>query len=733
MRIYEVLIEYAASSLDRPFSYAYLGDQDIKKMSRVIIDFNNRPVCGVVINTIDNEETIEDYQKRTGYQVKYIQKVLDSEPLINEELSCLVDDVSSYYFCPKISVFLSMLPPSMKPSISSQKKPKISYETMVKTKDDFDYDGLTTKQAELLYRIASNGALKKSECSLSIINSLLKKNKIEIFYDEKNRFKFDEINKVEDLKLNDEQEEVLNEIYNTNDSIYLLEGVTGSGKTEVYLQLAKKIISDGKKVLILVPEISLSYMMVNRFQTRFDNIAVLHSELTPGERYDEYRRIRRGEVDIVIGARSAVFAPLENIGLVVIDEEHSETYKQEDQMPYYNALEVAKMRQKYHGFKLLLGSATPSLDSKSRALRGVYHQLYLKNRVNDLSLPEVELVNMSDFRNIDRESVLISVPLKNAIKERLENKEQTILLVNRRGYSPYVSCRKCGKVMKCPTCEVALTFHYETQKLSCHHCGYEQNMISECPKCGSDKVFKSGFGTEKIVQEVEKLFPSARVLRLDSDVSRKRKGAKEVLTSFENHQADILVGTQIVAKGHDFPKVTLVGVILADIGLAIPSFRASERTFSLITQAVGRAGRNGQGKAFIQTYQKDHFVIKTAASQDYFSFYNQEIVYRKLMQNPPYRYMCLLIVSGRDEDEVIDSIFEVEKYLKSHLNEEDNVSIIGPSELFLKVYNNQHRRKIVLKYKSYDVVKPLLEDLRLFFNKKSNINLIINIDPFEDY
>jgi len=733
MRIYEVLIEYAASSLNRPFSYAYLGDQQIQKMSRVIVDFNNRPICGVVVNIIEISETIEEYQNRTGYQVKFIQKVLDQEPLINEELSCLVDDISSYYFCPKISVFLSMLPPSMKPAISSQNKPKIAYDTLVRAVEGFNYEGLTTKQAELLYKIASHGHLKKSDCSLSIINSLLKKNKIEIFYEEKNRFKFDEISKIDDLILNEEQESILSEIYTSDDHIFLLEGVTGSGKTEVYLQLAKKIINDGKTVLILVPEISLSYAMVHRFQSRFDNIAVLHSELTPGERYDEYRRIKKGEVDIVIGARSAIFAPLQNIGLVVIDEEHSETYKQEDQMPYYNALEVAKMRQKYHDFKLVLGSATPSLDSKSRALRGVYHQLYLKNRVNNLPMPQVELVNMSDYHNIDRESILISVPLKNAIKERLEKKEQTILLVNRRGYSPYVSCRKCGKVMKCPTCEVALTYHYETQKLCCHHCGYEQNMITECPKCGSNKVFKSGFGTEKIVQEVEKIFPDARVLRLDSDVSKKRKAVSEVLSTFENHQADILVGTQIVAKGHDFPKVTLVGVILADIGLAIPSFRAAERTFSLINSAVGRAGRNGEGKAYIQTYQKDHFVITTAAAQDYSSFYNQEIIYRKLMQNPPYRYMCLLIISGRDEDEVISAIYEVENYLKSHLNEPDNVSIIGPSELFLKVYNNQHRRKIVLKYKNYNVIKPLLEDLRLFFNKKSNINLIINIDPFEDY
>lgn len=732
MKILEVLVEYSVSKLDHLFSYAYKYEDEIKPLCRVIVPFHNKKICGIIINIKDVNKSLDEYIKEVGYDVKEIISIIDKEPLINDELSLLSQEVANYYFAPRISVFFAMLPPSLKPNLSSIKKPKIAYESFVKPISD-DYDNLTIKQKELLYEIITKGCIKKSECSRSVLNSLIGKKKVEICLVEKKRFLLDNVEKKDNLILNEEQKKCYEEIINGDDLIYLLEGVTGSGKTEVYLQVAQKIIEEKKTVLMLVPEITLSYMMVNRFQERFNRIAVLHSKLTPAERYDEYRKIKNNEVDIVIGARSAIFAPLNNIGLLIIDEEHSETYKQEDQMPYYNALDVGKMRQKYHHFKIILGSATPSLESKSRALKGVYKQLYITKRANGVNLPNVKVIDMCDRRNITRESSLLSKPLIEALKERVNNKEQSILLVNRRGYSPFVTCKECGYLLKCPSCQVALTYHYETNKLVCHHCGFEEEMVNNCPKCNSNRIFKSGFGTEKIEMELKRIIPEAKILRLDSDITKKSNKVKDILDSFSSHQADILIGTQIVSKGHDFKDVTLSAIVLADIGLAIPSFKANERVFSLITQTIGRSGRNKNGEAFIQTYLKDNFVIKTALKQDYMTFYKNEIYYRKLLQNPPYTFTTLLLVSGENEDDVIDSIYEVKKYIEMYIENEENISIIGPSEMFIKKYMNQYRRKIILKYKDFEIVRPILSDLVLFFNKKNNIKLSINVNPYEDY
>lgn len=730
MKIYEVMIEYTSSALDRPFSYFYNGTKPLEKYFRVLVEFNHRKIIGIVTQ-IKEVESIEEYSKKTGFQIKSIIDVIDNVALINEELSLLAQDVAKYYYSPLISVYFAMLPPSLKPSLTSMNKPQISYETFLKVKEGYNYDNLTTKQAEVLYKIETLGKIKKSEISPSICKTLLSKNKIEEIKEEKHRLKLDEISKIDDLKLTDEQQLAFDEIINSSKSTFLLEGVTGSGKTEVYIQSAKKIINEGKKVILLVPEITLTYQMVHRFQSRFDRIAILHSGLTPSQRYDEYRKIRDGLVDIVIGARSAIFAPLDNIGLIIIDEEHSDTYKQSDQLPYYHALEVAKMRQRQVGCKIVLGSATPSLETKSRALKGLYKQLLLTKRATNLPLPETKIIDMKSFANIDKISTLISVPLRKAIEDRLSKKEQVILLVNRRGFSPFVSCRKCGYLFKCPECQVALTYHKEDNQLVCHHCGFSTSMVNKCPKCESEKIFTSGCGSERIEEEVKKIFASARVLRLDSDISKKQKATKQILEQFEQNQADILVGTSIVSKGHDFSNVTLVGIVLADVGLAIPSFRASEATFSLIYQALGRSGRNKKGEALIQTYLPDSYVINAASKQDYLKFYSNEIRIRKMLQNPPYTYMCLLIISSENEDNVIDASYQVYNYLDS--NKDESIKLIGPSELFIKKYQNKYRRKILLKYKNYDLVVPLLDDLRLMFTGKDGLTLTIDIDPYQDY
>lgn len=731
MKIYEVLVEYVACSLDRTFSYIYEGDKVIEKFARVLVPFNNREICGIVMEIIDIDD-FDDYSKSSGYEIKKITKIIDEHALIDNELFCLAKVISDYYFAPLISVFFSMLPPSLKPSISYKNNPQIAYDYYVKANDGISYEDLTPKQKNLLKEIIDTQPVKKNSLPPHLLKQLIAKKKVSIYSEEKNRYQFEEVTKTEDLSLNEEQRSAYEKILSSRKGVFLLEGVTGSGKTEVYLQLSKQMIMEKKKIIMLVPEISLSYGMLRRFQERFDRIAILHSELTPAQKYDEYRRIKNSEVDIVIGARSAIFAPIDNIGLIIIDEEHSETYKQDDKMPYYNAIEVAKMRQSFNPqIKIVLGSATPSLETKSRAVKGVYELVQLTKRVNDIPLPEVSIVDLSRFENIDRDSNVISLPLRREILKNLQNNEQTILLVNRRGYSPYVSCRKCGYVVKCPECQVALTYHNEGHQLRCHHCGFETFMIDSCPKCHSNKIIKSGFGTEKIEQEILKLFPQARVDRLDLDVTKKRNMAKNILSSFNEHQSDILIGTQIVSKGHDFSNVTLVGIVLADIGLAIPSYRASERTFDLITQAIGRSGRNKFGRAIIQTYQPDNFVIQTASKQDYSRFFASEMYYRKMLQNPPYTYQTLLIVSGMNEESVVDAIYEVHKYLESHCD--NNFIIVGPTDMFLKKYQNKYRRKILLKYKNFEIIKPLLQDLRLFFNRKGSLSLQINVDPCEDY
>ena len=732
MLLLDVIIEYATNSLDRPFSYAYNGDLDVKEGVRVLVEFNNRKIIGYVVNISHTNKSIEDLENETGFKIKEIVSIIDKEPIFNDELVNLAKDIASYYFAPLISVFQTMLPPSLKPKLSSLNKPKIAYDTYVEVCSD-DVSNLTPKQLELFLKIKDEGLVLKKDIKSTLVPVLLEKKKVRLVKKEKIRLIQEEVERIEDKELTLEQTNALDSILFDKDDTYLLEGVTGSGKTEVYIQAARKILEQGKTVLMLVPEISLTVQMVKRFKARFENIAILHSDLTPGEKYDEYRRISRGEVDLVIGARSAIFAPLKNIGLIIIDEEHVETYKQ-DVSPFYNAIKVAKMRQKYNKkCKIVLGSATPSLETKTRALKGVYKQLYLTKRFNDSSLPETKIIDMLDWRNLDNDSSMFSLTLRHDIQDRLEKKEQILLLVNRRGFSPFVSCRKCGKVLKCPTCNLPLSYHKKDNLLKCHHCGLVEKLPSTCSKCQSSMFTKTGFGTEKVEEEINRLFPEARVLRLDSDVASIRSAVGKVISSFEKEEADILIGTQMIAKGHDFKNVTLVGIVLADLGLNIPSFRASERTFNLITQAIGRAGRHEKkGKAVIQTYMPKNYVIYDASIQDYNRFFNEEMALRKASQNSPYTYQTMLTFASSNEKEVIDKSNYFKDMLVARFASK-RVEVIGPSEPFLIKMNDKYRRKILLKYKNYDDIVSVLKEIKENVNKNSQIDVIINVDPYDDY
>ena len=729
MQIVEVLIEYANRSLNRPFSYVYKGNKKIEKGMRVLVSFNHRDIVGYTIKVQETTKTIAEIEEESGYQISEIIDVIDQTPILNEELLWLLDEVSDYYIAPKISVLQVMLPPSLSPKRSSLKAPKIAYDQYLEVINDNE-EGLTNKQIELLRFIKQEGRiLKRDVKSKSIIEKLLNEERIQIVKEEKRRLKIPNYIYEEPPKLTEDQEAVIKEFNESNDTVYLLEGVTGSGKTEVYLSLSEQVLKQGKSVLMLVPEISLTPMMVEYFLHRFkDDVAILHSELTPAEKYDEYRKIAKGECHIVVGVRSAIFAPLQNIGLIILDEEHTESYKQ-DNLPYYHAREVAIMRGKYNHCKVLLASATPSLESRARGQKNVYHMLYLTKRINNQRLPTTKIINMLDYHNIDRDSYIFSHALRDAIHQVLLKNEQAILLINRRGFSTHVNCRNCGRVFKCPTCGIALTYHKSDNMLKCHHCDYVEPYPEICPECGSNHLMKTGFGTERIQEEVERLFPSARTLRLDSDSAKNKSKIPETIEAFRKHEADILIGTQMIAKGHDFPNVTLVGIVLADIGLSMPSFRSNERAFQLITQAIGRSGRKDKpGIAIIQTYMPSHYAITYAARQDYELFYRKEMEMRKLQFYPPYAYLASVSLRGKNEEKIIENTYRVVDYLNDEFL--DEAQILGPTTPYIPVEMGLHIRSVLIKFRDPNKAHQILTKMVELFANNSQFELFINIDPY---
>ena len=729
MKVVEVLIEYANYSLDRPFSYCYKGNKPLDVGFRVLLKFNNRELVGYVTKCYETDKSVEELEKEFGFSIGEVIDVIDSSALLSEDLLKLADQVAEYYIAPKISVLQSMLPPSLSPRKSSLKAPKIAYDIYVKAVDN-DESGLTDKQIELLRLISSvDSVLKREIKQVSILKKLVEYGRVAEFKVEKRRLEIPDFEYVAPPELTNEQKGVIQEFNESDDKVYLLEGVTGSGKTEVYLTLSEQVLKQGKSVLMLVPEISLTPMMVEYYLRRFKgDVAILHSQLTPAEKYDEYRKIANGDCHIVVGARSAIFAPLQNIGLIILDEEHVESYKQ-DTVPFYHAREVAIMRGKMQNAKVILGSATPSLESRARAQKNIYHLLLLNNRVNNKELPQTTIVNLSDYHNIDRDSYIFSKRLRNEIEGVLSRHEQAILLINRRGFSTSVSCRKCGHIFKCPTCDIALTYHKSDNMLKCHHCDYVMTMPEECPDCGSKYIMKTGFGTEKIEEEVNRLYPEARTLRLDSDSAKIRTKIPAIIEEFRQKRADILIGTQMIAKGHDFPDVTLVGVVLADIGLSMPSYRSNERAFQLITQAVGRSGRKDKmGEAIIQTYMPTHYAITLGARQDYELFYRKEMEMRKLQSYPPYTFMAAITISGKNEETVIQAAYDSVDYL--HERFKNDGVILGPSTPYIAKIRDQNMRTVLIKFRNYAISHAILSDYIAIFSNKNSINVTINIDPY---
>ena len=711
-----VLVELSNRNVDKYFSYNVPRDMesDIKVGVRVKVPFGKQNLEGFIIE-VDNSFNSE---------LKDIYEVVDKDIILTPELIDLGKFIKEKTLCTLISAYQTMLPKALK----AQNKTLInkSYTKLVKLnidKNEINNLKLNDTQKTIIDEVL-NGINKKDELqkiSLSSLKTLINKEILKEELIENYRLKLSSSNYPR-YKLNSEQESAVNTILNSKDNTYLLHGVTGSGKTEVYMELIEKMLKENKTAIVLVPEISLTPQMVDRFKSRFeDSIAILHSRLSEGEKYDEYRKISKGLVKIVIGARSAIFAPLNNIGIIVIDEEHTNTYKQESN-PKYNAIDIAIERCRTNNAKLVLGSATPSLESYARAVTNKYHLIELNNRANNKPLPEIEIIDM----NKEKKKGYFSNKLIEKINEKLDKKEQIILLLNRRGYASFVMCSNCGYVSKCPNCDVTLTYHKSSDMERCHYCGYATKRHDVCPNCHEKAIKNLGVGTEKIEEELNRLF-NAKVIRMDFDTTSAKGAHEKIINAFRNHEYDILLGTQMIAKGLDFPNVTLVGVINADTSLMIPNFRSSEYTFQLLSQVAGRSGRSDKtGDVVIQTFNPEHYAIALAKTQNYKLFFQKEMGIRKMLKYPPYYYMTYVKVISDNYELLKNESNLIAAKLKDNLK--DSI-VLGPSIGSIFKVKNTYRFMITIKYKKEDNLYNYLDLLLEHYSSNSKIRLDIDFNP----
>ena len=714
--IVEVLVEIKAWKIDKTFSYHVPSalEKEIAIGKRVLVPFQKRELEGFIINILDE----------VTYETKDIIKVIDENPVLNEELLELGKYISKKTLCNLISAYETMLPVALKAKNGTTINKR--YQTYLEV-NSIDIK-LTPKQLEIVELIKKQGRVLKSSIKSSIVSTLIKKNVLKEVSEEVYRLNNEK--KVVDQKINltSEQELVFNKIKESVNQFqpFLLFGVTGSGKTLVYIKIIEYVLHFNKEVIVLVPEISLTPQIVSRFKKKFGNlIAILHSGLSAGEKYDEWRKIERGEVKIVIGARSAIFAPFKNLGLIVIDEEHSDSYKQENN-PKYSTIDIALWRAKYHNCCVVLGSATPSIESYVRAKNNIYTLLEMKNRYNN-NFPDIHLINMRD--SIKNGYKIISKELFDAINLRLERHEQTIILLNRRGYATNVTCHDCGYVVKCKYCDIPLTYHKSSNTLRCHYCGYALPLVKTCPVCKSKNIDYFGLGTQRLEEELNHMF-KARIVRMDVDTTSKKGAHEKIIKDFLEQKYDILLGTQMIAKGLDFPNVTLVGVINGDATLNMPDFRSGERTFQLLNQIAGRSGRaTKKGEVYIQAFNTDHYSIVLATKNDYETFAREELLIRKTLKYPPFYNLLIIKVLGKNEENVISECNKCIAYLNSNIKE--NVYILGPAPAYIPKINNIYYYQITLKYKNTkDIIKEMHYLNKIYSNNKL-VKIEIDFNPIK--
>ena len=722
-----VVVNNDSVQVDKVFTYKI----PISLIGKVDLGFRVKVPFGKGNKTLD-AFVVELYKCCDVKNIKDIWSICDDMPLLKTTDIELIKIMKKKYLCTYLECIKVIIPRGITKGI----KKKTAQVLIVCKKLEGKFINEPYKS---IYELIESGNEKynKNEFSknfnksLSSVNTMIKYGFLATEEIVINRYNQQNYSKYEEKKLNDEQIRAVNLIINSECKKFLIHGVTGSGKTEIYMNLVSYMLKEGKQSIILTPEISLTPQMVERFKGRFGrDIAVFHSRLSDGERFDEWMRVKFGNANIAIGARSAIFLPFENLGLIVIDEEHEASYKS-DSNPKFDTREIAYMKCELENCKLLLGSATPSIESYYKTTKSELKLITINDRADGAAMPKVEIVDMREELMNNNRSIF-SKPLHEGIIEALKRDEQVILFLNRRGFSTFVSCRKCGYVFKCKKCDISLTYHNSSEYLTCHYCGEKEKISKTCPSCGSSYVKYFGVGTEKIEQEINRIFPSAKTLRMDFDTTRKKNSYEYIYNTFKNKQADILIGTQMVAKGLDFKDVTLVGVIAADLSLNLPDFRAFERTFQLLTQVSGRSGRGKkEGKVVIQTYSADNLTIQYAANNDYDSFYKNEIMLRETMDYPPFTSILVVTMSSEDEKLLIKSIQNVGVNLTYKIGENDKIKLLGPCPCGISKIKNSYRWQIIIKGNIKGEVAIEIKNLVYESVKKvyTSIRVSIDINP----
>lgn len=729
MKLYaEVIINSEALEIDRPFTYKvpeeFNNEIKIGQIVKVPFGKGNKTSEGFILN-LKNDDNIK-------FKTKNIAAILVKDPVIDEDDINLIEFLREKTLCKYIDAFRLLIPVGIMKGAKAKKKRVI----VLKNEDLSNIKNPDGYKKIIEFFKTNSGKYTKSELinehsiSQYKLNKLIENEVLSI--EEESVFRYNDrvYNKDSAKTLTIEQENIIREYINSDDKMFLLKGVTGSGKTEVYMKLVERVLLEEKSAIILVPEIALTPQMIERFKGRFGvNVALFHSKLSDGERFDEWFRVKEGKAKVIVGARSAIFLPAKNLGLIIIDEEHENTYKSE-QNPKYQTKEVAEYLSELKGCKVILGSATPSIETYYRALTGEMKLLELNSRVDNKPMPPMKVIDMRNELKGGNKS-LFSRELFIAIQERLKRKEQIILFLNRRGFSTFVSCRSCGYVFKCDECDISMTYH-KNGLLICHYCGKTKREPRECPKCHSKYVKFFGAGTQRVEEEVKKYFNNVRILRMDVDTTRDKHSYERIYNTFKNGEADILIGTQMVSKGLDFKNVTLVGILAADMSINIPDYRAAERTFQIITQVAGRAGRGDkQGEVLIQTYTPQHYSLQYAVNYDYEGFYEKEFTVRAMMKYPPFGKLLLINGTSKKEELLKNFMHKITMMIKPLVESCLDIEILGPIPCMISKVKENYRWQIVIKgefdsYFSKNIKEILYDENKNVYN---DIRISMDINP----